>query len=352
MPSPSLLQRLKERKLVGGAVAGNGMLPHFVVLVALWVLIVTTLLSLLAQGVRQTGEQQVFRWVLQGLYVASLVWYLARTGPPLARLPEIASLVLKRWRGGPWIPVVFVALLFLLVVGSSDGADIALLLTIPGAFWVLLAWWRKIRLRLIVQGLALAAIAFLAGLQFYQQGFVSEIAYFLLAGMTAPMYVAGTLLVERTRAGSVRLPDGIGNALKGFLWGCLLFVPMGLFNAADGSPGSGFEWVNQWWMIPIQPLFSGVAEETLWRLLLLPLCYLLLRPAFPKHPAVPLVAAVLFSAIAFGMGHGYSLDRLLTTGLMYGLAMATAFARRGYEHAVGAHYMVNFIPWVMVFLAN
>jgi hypothetical protein len=37
---------------------------------------------------------------------------------------------------------------------------------------------------------------------------------------------------------------------------------------------------------------------------------------------------------------------------MYGLAMATAFARRGYEHAVGAHYMVNFIPWVMVFLAN
>ena len=126
MPSPSLLQRLKERKLVGGAAAGNGMLPHFVVLVALWVLIVTTLLSLLAQGVRQTGEHQVFRWVLQGLYVASLVWYLARTGPPLARLPEIASLVLKRWRGGPWIPVVFVALLFLLVVGSSDGADIAL----------------------------------------------------------------------------------------------------------------------------------------------------------------------------------------------------------------------------------
>jgi membrane protease YdiL (CAAX protease family) len=105
-------------------------------------------------------------------------------------------------------------------------------------------------------------------------------------------------------------------------------------------------------MVPIQPLFSGVAEETLWRLLLLPLCYLLLRPAFPKHPAVPLIAAIVFSSVAFGLGHGYNLDRLLTTGLMYGLAMATVFTRRGYEHAVGAHYMVNFVPWGMVFLAN
>ncbi len=326
--------------------------PHFVVLVALWVLIVATLLVLLALGVRQTGEHQAFRWTLQGLYVASLVWYLARTGPPVAHLPEIPSLMLKRWKGGRWIPVVLVALLFLLVVGSSDGADLALLLTIPGTLWVLIAWWRKIRLGLIVQGLALAAIAFLGGLQVYQQGFIGDVAYFLLAGMTAPMYVAGALLVGRTKAGAVRLPDGVRNALKGFLWGCLLFLPLGLFNAADGSPGSGFEWVNQWWMTPVLPFFSGVAEETLWRLLVLPLCYLLLRPAFPKQPAVPLVAAVLFSAIAFGLGHGYNLDRLLTTGLMYGLALATVFTRRDYEHAVGAHYMVNFIPWVMVFLAN
>ena len=109
---------------------------------------------------------------------------------------------LCRWRGGPWIPVVLVALLFLLVVGSSDGADIALLLTIPGTLWVLIAWWRKIGLSLIVQGLALAAIAFLAGLQFYQRGFVSEIAYFLLAGMTAPSFGAATGLVRVYGCGS------------------------------------------------------------------------------------------------------------------------------------------------------
>ena len=336
-----------------GDVRGTGgKVPHFVVLVALWVAIVATLIVMLAQGVRQTDEHQVVRWILQGLYVAGLVWYLAHTGPPVARLPQIPSLMPKRWQGGRWIPVLLVALLFLFVVGHDDGADIVLLLTVPATLWILLAWRREIRLGLIFQGFVLADIALLAGLKFYQQGFVSDIAYYLLVGMTAPMYVAGVLLVRRTNVGAVRLWDGTANALKGFLWGCLLFVPMGLFNAADGSPGSGFEWVNQWWMPPVLPLFSGVAEETLWRLLVLSLCYLLLRPAFPKHPAAPLVAAVLFSAITFGLGHGYNLDRLLTTGLMYGLAMATVFARRDYERAVGAHYMVNFIPWVMVFLAN
>jgi hypothetical protein len=30
--------------------------------------------------------------------------------------------------------------------------------------------------------------------------------------------------------------------------------------------------------------------------------------------------------------------------------MAVAFARRDWEHAVGAHYMINMIPWLMVFL--
>jgi len=30
--------------------------------------------------------------------------------------------------------------------------------------------------------------------------------------------------------------------------------------------------------------------------------------------------------------------------------MAVVFARRDWEHAVGAHYMVNMIPWVMILL--
>ena len=33
-----------------------------------------------------------------------------------------------------------------------------------------------------------------------------------------------------------------------------------------------------------------------------------LRPAFPRHPALPILAAVLFSGITFGLGHWYEKD--------------------------------------------
>ena len=50
-------------------------------------------------------------------------------------------------------------------------------------------------------------------------------------------------------------------------------------------------------------------------------------------------------------GHGGTLlERFLITGLLYGLPMAVIFARRDWEHAVGAHYMINMMPTLMVFL--
>jgi hypothetical protein len=165
------------------------------------------------------------------------------------------------------------------------------------------------------------------------------------------MVIAGGLLIKRTGLSSVQLFAGdYGKALKGFLWGCLFFVPLGLINAASGSPEGDFQWLTHWWMPISLPWFSGIVEEVMYRLLLLSLCYLMLRPAFRKSPQVAVIGAVLFSGIVFGLGHGRCLHNLLTTGLLYGVPMAALFARRDWEHAVGAHYMVNFIPVLIVFL--
>jgi len=96
--------------------------------------------------------------------------------------------------------------------------------------------------------------------------------------------------------------------------------------------------VHQWWIPFTLPWFSAICEETWFRLLLVSLCFFLLRPAFPKRPAVPLISAALFSAIIFGLGHGGTfLENLLVTGLLYGLPMTALFARRDWEHTVGAH---------------
>ena len=100
-----------------------------------------------------------------------------------------------------------------------------------------------------------------------------------------------------------------------------------------------------------QPLFSGIVEEVLNRLLLVSLCYFLLRPAFSKRPGIAIICAVLFSGITHGLGHGGTLlENFLITGLLYSVPMAVVFARRDWEHAVGAHYMINMIPTLMVFL--
>ncbi len=166
------------------------------------------------------------------------------------------------------------------------------------------------------------------------------------------MFVAGNLLSKRTGLiGSQLYAGQFRKAGAGFLWGCLLFIPLGLTNAAADSPGPWMTWVTQWWIPWSQPLFSGIFGEILNRLLLVSLCYLLLRPAFSKCPVIALVSAVLFSGITHGLGHGGTLmEDFLVTGLLYSVPMAAIFAKRDWEHAVGAHYMINMIPTLMVFL--
>lgn len=324
---------------------------HRIALIIIWLVITGACIVMLVIDVRHTNQFSVMRYVLQGTYVLALLWYLSRSGPSISQLPELRPLVFPRWRYGPWIPVLGITLLLALTAFSDGGMGILMLLLIVATVWILVVWRREIRLRLVLQGLAVAIIAYLGGLPFLGNEFVGETTFYGLLLLVPPMYIAGGLLFNRTGLGGIQLLAGpYVKALQSFLWGCLLFIPLGLINAADGSPGTDINWVTHWWMTFSLPWFSGIAEETWFRLLLVGLCYLMLRPAFRKHPVIAVLAAVIFSAIVFGLGHGRTLDKFLTTGLLYGLPMAVIFARRDWEHAVGAHYMVNMIPWVMVFL--
>jgi hypothetical protein len=317
----------------------------------MWVVASAAIVVMLLHDVRHTDQYDAVRYVLQGSYVAALLWHLGRTGSSVNQLPELSSQVLPRWRYGAWVPVLGIALMLALTAVSDDGVDILMLLLIVATLWVLLAWRREIRLRSVVQGLAVALIAYVAGLPAANNGLLGETTVLLLPALSAPMYVAGGLLFDRTRLGGIQLRAGrYGEVLKSLLWGSLLFVPLGLINAAGGSPGTDITWVTEWWMPFSLPWFSGIAEETWFRLFLVGLCFFFLRPAFRTRPAVAVIAAVLFSGITFGLGHGRTLETFLTTGLLFGLPMAAIFAKRDWEHAVGAHYMVNMIPWLMVFL--
>lgn len=324
--------------------------PHRLAWMIMWLLTTVVLVAMLASGVRNTGQFRVERYILHVAYVAALLWYLGRTGPSVQQLPDIRPFLLKRWGIGRLIPVLVIALLFWAIF--SGGRGILMPLMMIAVLWILVVWRREIRLRPIVLGLAVTVIAFLGGLPFWDNSFVAKPAFVVLLAYVPPMFVAGGLLLKRTGLGGSQLYAGrYRKAVGSFLWGCLLFIPLGLINAGGGSPGTGITWVTRSWMPLSLPWFSGIVEEAWFRLFLVSLCYLLLRPAFSKRPALAVVFAVLFSAITFGLGHGGTLlDRFLTTGLLYGLPMAVIFARREWEHAVGAHYMINMLPWVMVFL--
>ncbi len=327
------------------------LVPRRIALMVMWGVVTTAVVVMLLLDVRSTDQYNVALYVLQGSYVAALLWYLGRTGPSVNQMPELSPQVFPRWRYGAWVPVMAIALVFALTVVSDDGGDLLMLLLIVATVWILLAWRREIRLRLAAQGLAVALIAFLAGLPLADNELISETWLYLLPGLSLPMYVAGGLLLSRTGLGGIQLiAERYGEALKSLLWGCLLFVPLGLINAADSSPGTNITWVTAWWMPFWHPWFSAVTEEIWFRLFLVGLCFFFLRPALQTRPGLAVITAVLFSGLTFGLSHGRTLERFLTTGLLYGVPMATVFARRDWEHAVGAHYVINLIPNLMVFL--
>jgi len=289
--------------------------------------------------------------LLHAGYVVALLWYLARTGPSPALLPEVKPVILPKSPLGPWIPALGIALVFVLVAASDDGTDILLLSMMVTTIWVLVVWRSEIRLSWVVQGLAVGLIALLAGIPAKNNGVISETVFYLLPLFVLPMYVAGGLLIDRTGLGGIQLrAEGPGKAFKSFLWGCLLFLPLGIFNVADGPMDFDVGWVTEWWMPLSLPWFSGIAEEAWFWLFLVGLCFFLLRPVFKSRSALAIMATVLFSGITFGLGHGRDLETFLTTGLLYGVPMAAVFARRDWEHAVGAHYIINMLPWVAALL--
>jgi hypothetical protein len=244
-----------------------------------------------------------------------------------------------------------VALAFV-VIGLLD-VGLFLLLLAAATLGVLAAWRREITVRAVILGLAASVIAFLAGgIAFWRHGLVAKPMLIFMLVAIPPMFVAGGLLVARTGIGGVRLLEGhYREAWRSFQAGAALFLPLGLTNAA-GPARPGLTWVDQWWQPLVLPLWSGIVEEVVFRTVLVCVLFALLQPLLKRSPGIAIGLAVLFSAVTFGLGHGQTLGNLLSAGLGYGLPMAVVFARRDWEHAVGAHYAINMVPWLMVLLGG
>jgi hypothetical protein len=259
--------------------------------------------------------------------------------------------VFANWQFGPLAVALAIALLFCLTLISDKGVPLLLLLYILATLLILVAWHSQITAHAATLGIAVSLIAFVTGgILFWKNEFVPKANVITFLVVVPPMFIVGSLLAAHTNLGRIQLLEReYGNALMSFLWGCVLFIPLGLVNAMNRQEEE-YPWINRWWKPLVVPFLSGINEEVIFRLFPIPLCYALLRPAFNGYPVLALMAAVLFSGITFGLSHGRVWKHFVFTGLCYGVPMAVVFVTRDWEHAVGAHYMVNFVPWGMVFL--
>jgi hypothetical protein len=323
--------------------------PHQIALISIWIASSLAAIIMLILGVRETGRFHLLRYILQVAYVIVLIWYLFQTSPSPQALPELRPVVFPQRTIGKLIPAVLVLLIFIAELG---GLRIIKLLLMPAAILILIVRRREIRLSSILIGLGAAAVAYLTGLPFILNQYLSTDVFLIFLAFVPPMFIAGSLLSKNTGLGRSQLFENqYKNAGLSFLGGCLLFIPLGLINAAGGAPGPWMTWIDQWWMPLTQPWFSGIVEEVWNRLILVPLIYFLLRPAFSKRPSLAVFGSLIFSAVTFGLTHGGTLvQNVLNTGMLFGFPMAVVFARRDWEHAVGAHYMINLVPTILVFL--
>jgi hypothetical protein len=345
-----MIEKLVNSQLLAAPRFRSRLAPHKITLMILWLATTIAMIVMLMTGVQGTNRYIVIRHTLHALYVVALFWYLARTGPPVIRLPEGHVKAQPRSKIVAWLSVLGVALLFLLNIVSDDGRDLLILLSLVASVTILLVWGRDLSLRLVIQGLAVAIFAYLAGSQWVKLGVLSKSWNSILSAFTVPFYIAGGLLLKRTGLGGAQLMSGqYKQAMKSVCVGILLFVPLGLINAL-GDSSVDLTGVRAWWLPLWLPWWSGINEETWFRLYLVGLTYFLLRPPLDRHLNLAALAAVLFSGIVFGVGHGRTLEHFLTTGLLYGVPFAAIFAKRDWEHAVGAHYMVNMIPALIAWL--
>jgi hypothetical protein len=273
---------LNQSKKMSAMGFQNRLSLHLVALISMWLFTCGVMVWMLVNGVRDNGGYWSERMVLQAVYVAVMLWYLSRTGPSMAKLPDVQPILLRGSIIGRLIPVILIALLFYDVL---DGNDNLMLIMMIASIWILVAWRKEIRLKIVALGIGLALIAILTGLPFLLNNYVSPQLFTILLVFALPMFISGGILLTRTELGGSQLLSGkYLEAVKSYLVGCLLFIPLGLFNVANGS--FRVYWVTKAWMPITMPWFSGIVEEIWFRLFLVSLIYFLLRPAFRKIPAL------------------------------------------------------------------
>ena len=286
------------------------------------------------------------------LYIAVLIWRFIRQRPAAADLPDLAPLIgpERSFRGMLWMIIGVAVFLFAVAIIAHPALVFLAVLTLS-SLWLLVAWRQQVTARLAILGTGISA-----GLIVLQVA-VGKADGFLLGYLVclAPLFMAGALLVRQTSLSRSQLADGrYSAALAACARGALLALPPALLNIFWG-PQQG-DVVDQGWKA-LATLTPGIAEEVWARLALTTLIYALLRPTTNDRPRRAVAWAVLLAAMIHALAHsptqallGPAFVMNTLNALLYGVPLGLLFVKRDLEHAVGYHFMVDFVRFLAAWL--
>jgi hypothetical protein len=281
------------------------------------------------------------------LFVISLIWTLSRVPPFAADLPLLEQRLLFRLGFWAVAGLILVGIGILLAMGMVIGPAFSLLcVSALVGLAIVLAWRRKLTRRILSLGIAAGLVSGL-GTRFLGNGDQTWAIFLMIT--VPPTFMAGALLANHTGLGRVRLVQGETAAgLCGFLWACVLALPAAILNLI-GNMQAQDTWIERGWQA-FYALVPGIAEETWARLFLTTLCYALLRPTTNPRPRRAVFLAVLVGVLAHGFLHtGIDPLGILIGSLLYFLPTALLYMKYDFEHAVGYHFLVDFVRYAAAF---
>jgi hypothetical protein len=211
------------------------------------------------------------------------------------------------------------------------------------------------------EALYAAALALIAGVTGLEAGWITTFftpatwailqIFLVLTGLLAGWKILQSAGLPQQGVGTSRfLSNGPAAALKSFMMGLLLALPWAFFNVLMGS-SNGETWVKAWWQ-PVIALQPGIAEEAWGRILLVPLLFLLFRRV--SGPRAAFGAALYVVAYWFAYLHTPGgMDGIVSTailGTLYALPVSYLCLYRDLETAIGWHFWVDFVKFVVAFI--
>lgn len=282
-------------------------------------------------------------------FIVVLIWALVRKRPYSADLQDMDFVLTHRVSFGVAFSILVAGIGALFLIGMVIGPAVSIILVSAFlGFGLVVSWRSQLSKRIVVTGILVGLLVGL-GIIFLGNG---DLVWAVFNLATLPLtFMSGALLIRRSGLAQSRLLQGdYSGAVRGFIWACAIAVPAALLNLLGGIQG-GDSWIEYWWQ-PLYALVPGIAEETWARLFLTTLFYALLRPAANLHPRRVIFFSILFGALVHGFGHtGIDPLGLVIGSVLYGVPAGLLFVKYDFEHAVGYHFLIDFVRYAAALLS-